>query len=227
MMEKMKLKMTTVLIATLFVIIAIVTPVATAHSTCPKRMYPKRMYHKCMYPKRTLVMAKGDDIDIAGATTSIIAMIEYDKASGIPSVAQVEFQTKIYDELGEKIYSMKGKLKDALVISDSFQFYCSVREVMWINLWFIMGEGKLKTTDADIEIEYRGETVTLPNTEGQYIPYSFWMMVNPTGEYVLDVSSEDPEIFIWPQGGWATVIITIGGIPSIGAVTYLTKYMEI
>ena len=169
------------------------------------------------------IMAKGDDLDISGATTSIIAKIEFDKASGIPSVAQVEFQTKIYDESGEKIYSMKGKLKDGLIISDSFQFYCNVRNVTWINLWFIMGEGKLKTTDADIEIEYRGETITLPNTEGQYIPYSFFMWVNPKGEYVL----EDPnEVFIWPQGGWATAIITIGGIPSVGVVTYLTKYME-
>ena len=209
MMEKMKLKMTTVLITALFVIIAFVTPVALAH--------PK-------YPKRILVMAKGDDIDIAGATTSIIAMIEFDKASGIPSVAQVEFQTKIYDESGEKIYSMKGKLKDGLIISNSFQFYCTVREVTWINLWFIMGEGILKTTDAVIEIEYRGETITLPNTEGQYINCSFFMWVNPKGEYVL----EDPnEVFIWPEGGWATAIILIGGIPSVGAVTYLTKYLEI
>ena len=171
-----------------------------------------------------LIIAKGDDGDIAGATTSIIAMIEFDKASGLPSVAQVEFQTKIYDESGEKIYSMKGKLKDGLVISDSFQFYCAVREVTWINLWLVMGEGLIKTTDADLEIEYRGETITLPNTEGQYIPFSIWMMVNPKGEYVL---GEDPEVFIWPQGGWATVIITIGGIPTVGVVTYLTKYMEI
>ena len=208
MVVKKKLKVTKALLATSFLIgiIALVTPVIGCGTN------------------GILIIAKGDDGDIAGATTSIIAMIEFDKASGLPSVAQVEFQTKIYDESGEKIYSMKGKLKDALVISDSFQFYCAVREVTWINLWFIMGEGKLKTTDADIEIEYRGGTVTLPNTEGQYIPFSFWMMVNPKGEYVL---GEDPEVFIWPQGGWATVIITIGGIPTIGVVTYLTKYMEI
>jgi hypothetical protein len=201
-------KVTKTLIAVSFLIgiIAIVTPVLAAGSN------------------RIFVMAKGDDLDIAGATTSIVAMIEFDKASGLPSVAQLEFQTKIYDESGEKIYSMKGKLKDGLVISDSFQFYCTVREVMWINLWFVMGEGVIKTTDTDMEIEYRGGTVTLPNTEGQYIPFSMWMMVNPKGEYVL---GEDPEVHIWPEGGWATVILVVGGIPTVGVVTYLTKYMEI
>ncbi|MFX0020738.1 MAG: hypothetical protein ACFE9S_00310 [Candidatus Hermodarchaeota archaeon] len=171
-----------------------------------------------------LIIAKGDDGDIAGATTSIIAMIEFDKASGLPSVAQLEFQTKIYDESGKKIYSMKGKLKDGLVISDSFQFYCDVREVLWINLWLVMGEGVIKTTDADLEIEYRGGTITLPNTEGRYLPFSLWMMVNPKGEYLL---GEDPEVHIWPEGGWATAIIIVGGIPTVGVVTYLTKYMEI
>ncbi len=207
MVVKKKSKVTTALISVLFLIgiIAIVTPV----NAC--------------YTNRIYIMAKGDDEDIAGATTSIIAMIEFDKASGIPSVAQVEFQTKIYDESGEKIYSMKGKLKDGLIISDSFQFYCTVREVTWINLWFIMGEGRLKTTDTVIEIEYRGQTITLPNTEGQYIPFSIFMMVSPKGEYVL---GEDPEVFIWPQGGWATAGIMVGGIPSFGVVTYLTKYME-
>jgi len=206
MIVKKKSKVTKTLIAALFLIgiIAIVTPVLAANAN------------------RFLIMAKGDDLDIPGATTSIIAKIEFDKASGTP-LAQVKFQTKMYDESGEKVYSMNGKFKDGLIISDSYQFYCTVREVTWINLWFIMGEGKLKTTDTIIEIEYRGETITLPNTEGQYIPFSFIMMVSPKGEYVL---GEDPEVFIWPQGGWATAIIMVDGIPRVGVVTYLTKYME-
>jgi len=205
-MMKKKLKVNRALLATSFLIgiIVLIAPVIASGTN------------------GVLIIAKGDDGDIAGATTSIIAIIDN---SSVPAVVQIEFQTKLYDESGKKIYSMKGKLKDALVISDSFQFYCSVREVMWVNLWFIMGEGKLKTTDANIEIDFRDVgMVTLPNTEGKYVPFSFWMMVNPKGEYIL----EDPnEVFIWPQGGWATVIITIGGIPSIGVVTYLTKYMEI
>ena len=208
MVVKKKLKVTKALLATSFLIgiIALVAPVIGCGTN------------------GILIIAKGDDGDIAGATTSIIAMIEFDKASGLPSVAQVEFQTKIYDESGEKIYSMKGKLKDALVISDSFQFYCAVREVTWINLWLVMGEGMIKTTDADLEIEYRGETITLPNTEGKYLPFSMWMLVNPKGEYIL---GEDPEVYIWPEGGWATAIVIVGGIPTVGVVTYLTKYMEI
>jgi len=180
---------------------------------------------KAADPNRILmidIMAKGDDLDISGATTSIIARIEFDKTSGNP-LAQVGFHSKIYDESGEKIYSMKGMLKDGLVISNSFQFYCTVREVTWINLWFIMGVGKLKTTDIDMEIEYRGETITLPNTGAQYVPAMILMMVSPKGEYVL---GEDPEVFIWPQGGWAAAGIMVGGIPSVGGVTYLIKYME-
>jgi hypothetical protein len=171
-----------------------------------------------------LIIAKGDDGDIAGATSSIIANIDFDKDSGLPSVAQVEFQTKIYDDSGQKIYSLKGKLKEGLVISDIFQFYCEVREVLWINLWFVIGEGVIKTTDADLVIDYRGGTITLPNTEGQYLPVTIWMMVNPKGEYLL---GEDPTVYIWPEGGWATVIVIIGGVPIVGVVTYLTKYMEI
>ena len=205
MVVKMKLKVTTALIASLLLIsiIAIITPVKAAD------------------PNRFLmidIMAKGDDADISGATTSIIGRIEFDKVSGVP-LAQVEFHIKIYDESGEKFYSMKGKLKDGLVISNSFQFYCTVREVTWINLWFIMGVGKLKTTDIDMEIEYRGETITLPNTGAQYVPAMIFMMVSPKGEYVSD---EYPEGSIWPEEGWA-----FAGIYGIfGGVTYLTKYME-
>ena len=203
MVVKMKLKVTTALIVSSFLIslIAIITPVKAAD------------------PNRILmidIMAKGDDLDISGGTTSIIAKIEFDKVSGIP-LAQVEFHSKIYDESGEKIYSMKGKLKDGLIISNSAQFYCIVRDVTWTNLWLIMGEGKLKTTDADITIEHRGEIKTLPNTEGHYVPFAIIMMVSPNGEHLDGV---------WEQGGWAFAGITIGGIPIFGGVSYLTKYME-
>jgi hypothetical protein len=207
--EKMKLKVTTaLLVSTLLIsILTIISPVKAAD------------------PNRILmidVMAKGDDADISGATSSIMAKIEFDKASGTP-LAQVEFHTKLYDESGEKVYSMKGKLKDGFIMSDSFQFYCEVREVTWTNLWFIMGEGRLKTTDADIEIEYRGNIITLPNTKGQYIPFTITMLVNPKGEYVL---GEDPEVYIWPEGGWASAGIMVDGISIVATVTYLTKYME-
>ncbi|MHA1916098.1 MAG: hypothetical protein ACW986_14430 [Promethearchaeota archaeon] len=202
---KKKSKLTKALIAASFfiTIIAIFSPVLAAN------------------PNRFLmldVMAKGDDGDIFGATTSIIAKIKYDKATGTP-LADVEFQTKIYDE----DYSMKGKFKDGILISKNFEFPCDVREVLWINLWFVMGDGLLKTTDADIVIDYRGFTIPLPNTKGKYLPFSFWMFVSPKGEFISD---EYPGGSIWPEGGWATVIILSDGDPSVGAVTYLTKYME-
>jgi len=204
MVMKKKLKVTTALVVSslLLGIIAIMTPVKAAD------------------PNRILmidIMAKGDDLDIAGGTTSIIAKIEFDKASGTPLVAQVEFHTKIYDESGEKIYSMKGKLKDGLVITNLYQFNCTVREVTWINLWLIMGEGKFKTTDTVIVIEHRGEIITLPNTGGQYVPAAIMMMVSPNGEH-----SEG----VWEQGGWAVAAIMDGGNPIFGGVSYLTKYME-
>jgi hypothetical protein len=209
MKVKKKSKVTKVLIATSFfiTIIAFSTPVVGCGTN------------------GIFIFARGDDGDIAGARTSILTFIDYDKDSGLPSAAQAIFQTKLYDESGEKIYSMKGMLKDAMVVSDSFQFYCTVREVMWINLWFITGDGFLKTTDADIDIEFRDVgIVTLPNTKGKYVPCSFWVMVNPKGEYVL---GDDPEVFIWPEGGWATVIIVVDGMPTIGVVTYLTRYIEL
>jgi len=221
MIVKKKSKVTKTLIAASFfiTIIAIATPVLSAD------------------PNRILmidIMAKGDDSDISGATTSIIAKIKYDKASGIP-LAQVEFQTKIYDESGEKIYSMKGKLNNGFVNPEFIQFYCEVREVWWINLWHVMGVGVIKTTDADLYIEYRGYNIKLPNTKGQYIPFSIWMMVNPKGEYYEAEFDEEgnplppplgEEPLTWPEGGWATAIIIVDGIPSVGVVTYLTKYME-
>jgi len=50
------------------------------------------------------------------------------------------------------------------------------------------------------------------------------ILINPKGEYV---KGDDPAILIWPEGGWATAILMIGGIPTFGVVTYLTKDMEI
>ncbi|MBA7631922.1 hypothetical protein ES703_39459 [subsurface metagenome] len=80
-----------------------------------------------------------------------------------------------------------------------------------------MGEGKFKTTDTVIEIEHRGEIITLPNTGGQYVPVAIMMMVSPNGEHLEGV---------WEQGGWAVAAIMDGGIPIFGGVSYLTKYME-
>ncbi len=169
---------------------------------------------KAADPSRILmidIMAIGDDFDVPGARSSIIGRIEYNKVTG-ECQGQVEFHLKLYDESGEKVYSMKGKLKDAAVMEIP-AYYCNVRDVTWTNLWLVIGEGKIKTTDTDIEIEYRGNLITLPNTGGQYITINLAMLVSPNGEYIGGV---------WEQGGWAAA----GMLGVFGAGTYLTKYME-
>ena len=169
---------------------------------------------KAAEPSRILmidIMAKGDDVDIPGATSSVIGRIEFDKVSG-ELLGQVEFHTKIYDESGEIVYMMKGKLKDAAVMIMP-AWYCIVRDVWWTNLWYVAGEGILKTTDTIIEINYRGGIITLPNTEGKYVTTPLAMLVSQNGEYIGGV---------WEEGGWA-----YAGIAGyVGGGTYLTKYME-
>ncbi len=195
----MKLKVITALTVSLFLvsIIAVATSVKAAE------------------PSRILmidIIAKGDDGDIPGATSYVKGKIEYDKVSGAP-LGQVEFHTKIYDESGKIIYSMKGKLKDAATVMIVPFHYCPVRDVTWINVWLVMGEGMIKTTDTDLEIFYRGNSIVLPNTGGKWSPATIGMMVSPNGEHTEGV---------WEEGGWA-----YAGLPYyVGGVTYLTKYME-
>ena len=156
------------------------------------------------------IMAKGPDFDVPGATSFVKARIEFNKFT-CECLGQVEFELKLYDETGEKIYSMKGELKDAAVMSGGI-FPCDVRDVTWINLWIIMGMGKLRTTDIDIEIEYRGNLITLPNTGGKYITMPIVFLGSESGEH-LDG--------FWEQGGWAFA----GIMNEFGAGNYLTKYM--
>ena len=177
---------------------------------------------KAADPSRILmidIMAKGPDFDVPGARSFIKGRIEYDKVTG-ECQGQVEFHLKLYDESGEKIYSMKGKLKDAAVMEIP-AYYCTVREVYWTDLWLVMGEGKIKTTDIDMDILYRGNTITLPNTGGQYITIEFAMLVSPNGEYFV-ISNGEIIYGVWPQGGWAAA----GMLGVFGAGTYLTKYTE-
>ncbi|MHA1390333.1 MAG: hypothetical protein ACTSR9_18095 [Candidatus Thorarchaeota archaeon] len=164
-------------------------------------------------PSRILmidIMAKGFDFDVPGAKSSIIAKIEFNKVTG-ECLAQVEFHLKLYDDSGARIYSMHGKLKDAAVMEIPY-FPCEVRNVVWTNLWLVMGVGELRTTDIDIEMEYRGNLITLPNTGGQYITMPLVMLVSPDGEYAGGV---------WEEGGWAAA----GIMGEFATGTYLTKYM--
>ncbi len=223
MIVKKKSKVTKALIAVSFLIgiIAIVTPVMAADSN------------------RVLIMAKGDDLDLPGATNLIIGKIEFGGGGELPSV-QAVFHQKIYDESGEKVYAMKGKIKDGVVLTNQFAFFCPVFKVYFINVWFIEGDGKFKTTDTVIEVSYRGLfTITMPNTEGKYVPASFVMLLSFTAEYcekdpadpVYPPGSPDNPIKILDQGEWvvAGVIWDFAGIGPllIGPVSYLTKYIGI
>ena len=209
---KMKLKVTTALLVSLFLVCVIA--VSTQAKPEPNRIL------------MVDIMAKGDDGDILGATTFIQGKIEYDKVSGEP-LGRVEFHIKIYDESGEKFYSMKGKLKNGMALRDQ-EFNCSVRHVTWINLWLVMGDGMIRTTDTVIEdFLYRGQLITLPNTGGKYIPAYIMMMVSPYGEFRIEVPDGDDIYGVSELGGWVFAgIMGFDGIEIFGGVTGLTKYME-
>ena len=156
------------------------------------------------------IIAKGADGDISNAFTFIKGTIELDEDSG-QLLGEVKFHLKIYDESNKKIYSMKGKLEDAAVMIIPYN-YCPVRNVIWTDLWLVSGLGELKTMNTDITIDYRGSTITLPNTGGKYIQSPIMLVISPYGEYVGGV---------YEGGGWV-----LAGIPGFGGVTYLTKYIE-
>jgi len=206
---KTKLKVTTTLLASLFLvsIIAISTPAIAAKPD------GRLMIN---------IMAKGDDLDIPGydlgnyrATTLIVGKIRFDEVSG-DLLGRVEFHINIYEiESGEKVYSMKGKLKNGMVLPGQ-EYECNVRLVTWTNLWFVMGMGMIKTTDTDLAIVHRGQLKTLPNTGGKYIPAYIVMIVSPNGD---NEEGDDWE-------GWAFAGIMENFIPVFGGVAYLTKYMD-
>ena len=176
---------------------------------------------KAADPSRILkidIMAKGPDFDVPGAISFIKGSIEYNKVTG-ECLGQLEFNLKLYDESGKKNYSLKGKLKDAAVMIAP-AYYCDVREVWWTDLWYVFGEGEIKTTDTVMEIDYRGNLITLPNTGGKYVTMNLAMLVSPDGEYFV-VSNGEKIYGVWEQGGWAAA----GMLGDFGAGTYLTKYM--
>lgn len=211
----MKLKVTTALLVSLFLvsILAVSTPAIAAKPDCTLMIN---------------IIANGDDADIPPygsddgnyrATTLIVGKIRLDEVSRV-GLGEVEFHIQIYDiSSGEKVYTIKGKLKDGA--AEIIPYWpCDVRNVVWTNVYLVMGMGMYKTTDTVIEdFEYRGRIITLPNTEGKYIPILIGMMVSPKGEYLGGV---------WEDGGWAYagVMIDMVNEEFFGGVTWLKKYME-
>jgi len=220
---KKKLKGNKKLIAASFLIsiIALVTPV-TAYDT-----------------NGILIIAKGDDMDLTETTNLIIAKIDFDNDDGIPA-AKVLFQSKISDESGKKVYEMKGMLKEGFLLTTEHYFYCPIFNIWWINVWWVMGEGRVKTSDTDIDVFFRNTLpITMPNTEGKYVSASILMYLSFTGEYCLEDPSTYPPgtyppVFVMPEGGWALAAVIwevetpIGPmVLPVGPVSYLTKYVEI
>ena len=221
MVVKKKSKVTKALIAASFLIgiIAIFTPVIAANSN------------------RVFFMAIGDDLDIPGAKNIIIGKIEFGGGGELPS-ARVFFHSKIYDDSGEKVYTMIGMLKDGYLIDTSFSFFCPLFKVWFINVWQVMGMGKFRTTDANISVYFRDLlTITMPNTEGKFVSAPILMLLSPTAEYCL----KDPGIYppgspenpidSWDQG-WALAAVIwyvpeIGQVLPIGPLSYLTRSIGI
>ena len=226
MVVKKKSKVTKALIAaSLFItIIAIVTPVMAAGSN------------------RSLFIAIGDDLDFPETTNIIIGKIKFGGGGELPS-AQLVFHQKIYDDSGEKVYAMKGMLKDGLLLTTDHYFYCPIFNVWFINVWWVMGEGLVKTTDTDFPVFFRNSfPITMPNTGGKYVSAQILMFLSPTAEFcLLDPGTYPPgtdnPVDILPEGGWvlAAVIWDVGipiievgfgpGMFPVGPFSYLTKYM--
>ncbi|MFX1327273.1 MAG: hypothetical protein ACFE91_03910 [Promethearchaeota archaeon] len=151
------------------------------------------------------------------------------------------FHQKIYDDSGEKVYEMKGILKDGLLLTTHHYFFCPIFKVWFINVSWVMGEGRVKTSDTEISEIFRTLfPIILPNTEGKYVSAPILMFISPTAEYCLKDpgeytpgTSENP-IDILEQGPWALAAVIwevdtpMGSMElPVGPVCSLTKYMEI
>ena len=217
---KTKLKVTTALLTSLF----LVSIIAVSTSAIAAKPDGRLMIN---------IIANGDDADIPPyesdegiyrATTLIVGKIRLDEVSG-ELLGRVEFHIKIYDiSSGEKVYTIKGKLKNGMALSNQ-EFVCTVRKVTWIDIWFVMGEGMIKTTDTDLTILYRGFPIALPNTEGKWRPANISMMVSPYGDFKIPT----PGGFFYGSAGFGWTyagIMDFNGLEMFGGVSTLTKYME-
>ena len=102
-----------------------------------------------------------------------------------------------------------------------------------------MGEGMFKTTDTDYPLTYRNWfPITMPNTEGKFVPAPMLMLLSPTAEYcLLDPSttlpgSDNPVLTNPEWHAWVLTAVLCGIIVEtqtgpmelpIGPMSYLTK----
>ena len=191
---------------------------------------------------RVLFVAIGDDLDI-NATNLIIGKIKFGNDDEITSM-KVVFHQRIYDDSGKKVYTMIGMLKDGFIQTKEHYFLCPVFGFWFINVWLVMGEGVFKTTDINYPLTYRNIfEITMPNTEGKFVPTPMFMLLSPTAEYYEADPNDpmNPETIPWDDedplvlegGGWVlvTVLWDVGtpnvgfgdGIFPVGPTSYFTK----
>ena len=169
------------------------------------------------------IKAIGPDADIGrvdqnSARTSIKAEVVLDENGNPLLLKKLVFSIEIYDESGEKVYTIEGELLVDAGVEVLPYWPCDIRKVMWTDIWQVLGFGRIKTTDVDIEIEYRGTIITLPNTHGRWVfRKPIFFCLSPLGEHTEGV---------WSEGGWALAGVPTSITTNFGGVTYLTKYME-
>ncbi|MFW9969919.1 MAG: hypothetical protein ACFFDF_06935 [Candidatus Odinarchaeota archaeon] len=220
----MKKKLTKSLIAASFLItiIAIVTPVMAAGSNC------------------VLFMAIGDDLDINASDLIVGKISEDDELTSV----KVVFHQRIYDESGEKVYTMMGMLKNGFLQTKHHFFLCPVFNVWFIDVWLFLGEGKLKTTDTNYPLTYRNIFYfTMPNTGGKFVSTPMLMLLSPSGQYYEPDPTDpmnpatipwDEDPLVMDEGGWVLVAalwdvgipMDVGfgmGIFPVGPASFFTK----
>ena len=224
MKMKMKSKLTKTLIAASFfiTIIAIVSPVMAAGSN------------------RILFISVEADLDINASNLIVGKISEGDELTSV----KVVFHQRIYDESGEKVYTMMGMLKNGYRQTKEHYFLCPVFNYWFINVWLFMGEGKLKTTDINCPLTYRNIFYfTLPNTEGKFVSTPMLMLLSPSGQY-YEADPTDPmnpatipwdeDPLVMDEGGWVLVAalwnvsipMNVGfgnGIFPVGPASFFTK----
>ncbi len=202
---KMNSKGTKALIAASFfiTIIAIVTPVIACGTN------------------RVFFMAIGDDLDIPGAKNIIIGNIK-SGGGGEPPTARVFFYSKIYDNSGDKVYTIMGMLKDGYLINTSFYFFCPLFKVWFINVSQVIGMGKFRTSDTEFQVRFRDlATIAMPNTEGKFVSAPIVMLLSPKAEYCLINPKIDPPgsdtnpIDTYLEEGWV-LAGAVQYVPEIG-----------
>lgn len=175
---------------------------------------------------RFYFISVGEDLDIPRTTNFIIGTIK----SGDEPSARVLFYSKICDESGKKMYEMSGMLEEVYFIDTGFSFFCPLYKVWFINVWQVMGQGKVRTTDANVQVYFRDLfTITMPNTEGEVVSAPMLVLLSPTAEYREGDPINGPTgpVKIWEQGKWALVAVIwyvpeIDDVFPIGPLTDLT-----